>query len=207
MEAESSLPCSQEPISVLSTEPNEVNLECNVNTGCSFCRLIRGPEHLIGRHCGISRKTEGHSFRWSPDLWVCQPYAIECDRSFYCALFCVSMIRVSQCPISLRSGHPVHSVNSCPTTRTQRRSSLVYQPALHTCWDPPATSTGMCICTKSGKEYSSLNSLLSFICHCSQYSLTELKKFPISKWFYYSYCSDRKAQLLTFRFPIPEVTV
>jgi hypothetical protein len=29
---------------------------------CSFCRLIRRPEHLIGRHCGISRQTEGHSF-------------------------------------------------------------------------------------------------------------------------------------------------
>jgi hypothetical protein len=23
---------------------------------------MRRPEHLIGRHCGISRKTEGHSF-------------------------------------------------------------------------------------------------------------------------------------------------
>jgi hypothetical protein len=30
--------------------------------GCSFCTLIRCPEHLIGRHCGISRQTEGHSF-------------------------------------------------------------------------------------------------------------------------------------------------
>jgi hypothetical protein len=29
---------------------------------CSLCRLIRRPEHLIGRHCGISRQTEGHSF-------------------------------------------------------------------------------------------------------------------------------------------------
>jgi hypothetical protein len=29
---------------------------------CSFCRLVRSPEHLIGRHCGISRQTEGHSF-------------------------------------------------------------------------------------------------------------------------------------------------
>jgi hypothetical protein len=29
---------------------------------CSLRRLIRRPEHLIGRHCGISRQTEGHSF-------------------------------------------------------------------------------------------------------------------------------------------------
>jgi hypothetical protein len=29
---------------------------------CSLCRLIRHPEHLIGRHCGISEKTVGHSF-------------------------------------------------------------------------------------------------------------------------------------------------
>jgi hypothetical protein len=29
---------------------------------CSLCRLIRRPEHLIGRHCCISRQTEGHSF-------------------------------------------------------------------------------------------------------------------------------------------------
>jgi hypothetical protein len=29
---------------------------------CSFCTLIRRPEHLIGRQCGISRQTEGHSF-------------------------------------------------------------------------------------------------------------------------------------------------
>jgi hypothetical protein len=32
------------------------------STGCSLCRLIRRPEHLIGRHCGISRQTEDHSF-------------------------------------------------------------------------------------------------------------------------------------------------
>jgi hypothetical protein len=29
---------------------------------CSLCRVIRRPEHLIGRHCGISRQTEGHLF-------------------------------------------------------------------------------------------------------------------------------------------------
>jgi hypothetical protein len=27
--------------------------------------------------------------RWSPDQWVSQYYAIECYRSFYCALFCL----------------------------------------------------------------------------------------------------------------------
>jgi hypothetical protein len=71
---------------------------------CSLCRLIRCPEYLIGRHCGISRQTEDHS---SGDhlLSVSQCYSIECDRGFYCALFCVFMPRVSQCPISLRSKH------------------------------------------------------------------------------------------------------
>jgi hypothetical protein len=29
---------------------------------CSFCRLIRRPEHLIGKRVGISRQTEGLSF-------------------------------------------------------------------------------------------------------------------------------------------------
>jgi hypothetical protein len=28
----------------------------------SLCRLIRRPEYLIGRHCSISRQTEGHAF-------------------------------------------------------------------------------------------------------------------------------------------------
>jgi hypothetical protein len=34
----------------------------HLNIECSLCRLIRRPEHLIGRHCGVSRQTEGHSF-------------------------------------------------------------------------------------------------------------------------------------------------
>jgi hypothetical protein len=38
----------------------DLNYNCNME--CSLCRLIRRPEHLIGRHCGISRQTEGHSF-------------------------------------------------------------------------------------------------------------------------------------------------
>jgi hypothetical protein len=29
---------------------------------CSLYRLIKRPEHLIVRHCGISRQTEGNSF-------------------------------------------------------------------------------------------------------------------------------------------------
>jgi hypothetical protein len=33
-----------------------------LNIECSLRRLIRRPEHLIGRHCGIYRQTEGHSF-------------------------------------------------------------------------------------------------------------------------------------------------
>jgi hypothetical protein len=78
---------------------------------CSFCTLIRHPEHLVGRHCVISRQTEGHLFGNPPDQWVSQCYAIERDRSFYCALFYVSMTRVSQFPISLRSEHPLLHVH------------------------------------------------------------------------------------------------
>jgi hypothetical protein len=44
--------------------------------------------------------------RWSPDQRVSQFYA-ECPRSFCCALVCVFMTRVSKCPISLRSEHPI----------------------------------------------------------------------------------------------------
>jgi hypothetical protein len=39
-----------------------VTRNCFLYIECSSCRLIRRPEHLIGRHCGISRQTEGHSF-------------------------------------------------------------------------------------------------------------------------------------------------
>jgi hypothetical protein len=45
--------------------------------------------------------------RWSPDQWVSHCYVIECYRSFYCALFCVFMTRMSSCSISLRSEQPV----------------------------------------------------------------------------------------------------
>jgi hypothetical protein len=34
-------------------------------------------------------------------------YVIECDKSFYCALFCVFMTRVGQYPISLPSERPI----------------------------------------------------------------------------------------------------
>jgi hypothetical protein len=75
--------------------------------GCSFCRLIRRPEHLVGRHWYILANWRSYIW-WSPDQWVSPCYAIECDRSFYCALFCVFMTRVSQCPISLRAEHPIY---------------------------------------------------------------------------------------------------
>jgi hypothetical protein len=42
------------------------------------------------------------------DHWVIQCYAIECNRSFYYALFCIFMTRVSQCSISLRTEHPIY---------------------------------------------------------------------------------------------------
>jgi hypothetical protein len=69
--------------------------------GCSLCRLIRRPEHLIGRHWYLPA-----NWRWSPHQWVSQCYVIECYRSFYCALLCVFMTHVSQCEIGLRSEHP-----------------------------------------------------------------------------------------------------
>jgi hypothetical protein len=76
------------------------------NIGCSFCRLIRRREHLISRHWCLPANWRLF-IRWSPDQWVSQCYAIECDRNFCCALFCVFMTRVSQCPISLRAKHPL----------------------------------------------------------------------------------------------------
>jgi hypothetical protein len=73
---------------------------------CSFWRLIRRPEHLIGRRWYLPANCRSF-IRWLPDQWVSQCYAIEYDRSFYCALFCVFMTRVSQCPISLRAEHSI----------------------------------------------------------------------------------------------------
>jgi hypothetical protein len=40
--------------------------------------------------------------RWSPEHWVSHCYAIECDRNFYCSLFCVFMTCVSQCLNNIR---------------------------------------------------------------------------------------------------------
>jgi hypothetical protein len=60
----------------------------SVYTGCSFCGLIRRPEHLIGRHW--YHPVNWRSFiRCSPGQWVSQCYDIEYDRSCYCALFCI----------------------------------------------------------------------------------------------------------------------
>jgi hypothetical protein len=76
---------------------------------CYFCRLIRRPEHLMGRHWCLPANWRPF-FRWSPDQWVSQCYVIEFDRSFYCALFCVFITRVSQCPIRLRSENTLHTL-------------------------------------------------------------------------------------------------
>jgi hypothetical protein len=46
---------------------------------CSLCKLIRRPEHLIGRHWSF--------IWWSSDEWVSQCYGIQCGRN--CALFCL----------------------------------------------------------------------------------------------------------------------
>jgi hypothetical protein len=70
------------------------------------------PEHLIGRHWHLL--TNWRPFvLWSPEQWVSPCYAIKCDRSFYCALFCVVMTCVSPYPISLCSEHPI-LVGMCP---------------------------------------------------------------------------------------------
>jgi hypothetical protein len=79
---------------------------CLWNTECSLYRIIRRPEHLIGRHWHLPENWRPF-IQWSSDQLVSQCYAIECYRSFYCALFCVFMTRVSQCPITLRSEHPI----------------------------------------------------------------------------------------------------
>jgi hypothetical protein len=71
---------------------------------CSLCRLIERPEHLISRHWYLLANWRSF-IPSSPEQWVSPCYAIECDRSFYCTLFCVFMTRVSQCPISLHSGN------------------------------------------------------------------------------------------------------
>jgi hypothetical protein len=81
--------------------------------GSLFRRHIRRPEHLIGRHWYLPANWRSF-IRWSPDQSVSQCYAIDCGRSFYCALFCVFMTRVSQCPISLRAEHPLcHRYINC----------------------------------------------------------------------------------------------
>jgi hypothetical protein len=92
---------------------------------CSLCRLIRRPEHPIGRHWYLPANWRS-LIRCSPDQWVSQCYAIERYRSFYCALFCVFMTRVSQCPISLRSEHPV-VLQLLLVTRVIKRWRITYE--------------------------------------------------------------------------------
>jgi hypothetical protein len=67
------------------------------------CAGLLDVQNILSADTGISRQTEGHSFG---DHLISRS-VIECYRSFYCALFCVFMTRVSQCPISLRSEHPM----------------------------------------------------------------------------------------------------
>jgi hypothetical protein len=100
---------------------------------CSLCRLIRRPEHLIGRHWYLP--VNWRSFiRWSPDQWVSQCYGVECYRSFYCALFCVFMTRVSQCSISLRSEHPVDCrLSHMNHTKQERKKITVFSQCLFHC--------------------------------------------------------------------------
>jgi hypothetical protein len=94
--------------------------------GCSFCRLIRRPERLIGRHWYLPANWRS-LIRCSPDQWVSHCYTIKCDRSFYRALFCVFMTRVSQCPISLRAEHPIDSYGCQPNKlkSSQKENEIV----------------------------------------------------------------------------------
>jgi hypothetical protein len=81
----------------------------------SLCRFIRRPEHLIRRQWCLSANWRSFIW-WSPD----QCYAIECYRSYDCALFCVFMTRLSQCPISLRSVYPGYEDIFCWMERGKR---------------------------------------------------------------------------------------
>jgi hypothetical protein len=92
---------------------------------CSLCRLIRRPELLIGRHWYLPANWRS-IIRWSPDQWISQCYAIERYRSFYCALFCVFMTRVS-----LRSEHPLQgkAVMFLPSSCGGRLEYLHHSPA------------------------------------------------------------------------------
>jgi hypothetical protein len=70
--------------------------------------LGHSPEHFIGRHSYLP--VNWRSFiRLTPDQWVSHCYAIERDRSFYCALFCVLwLVRVnvqSVCALNTRYIH------------------------------------------------------------------------------------------------------
>jgi hypothetical protein len=69
--------------------------------GVHFASLL-DVQNILSADTGISRQTEGHLF---DNHLISGSHAIECDRSFYFALFCVLMTPVSQCPISLRAEH------------------------------------------------------------------------------------------------------
>jgi hypothetical protein len=69
--------------------------------GCSFCTLIRRPEHLIGTHCYLPAN-------WRPFIWWSPD---QCYRSFCCALLLCFMTRLSQCPIQLARWTPVIILN------------------------------------------------------------------------------------------------
>jgi hypothetical protein len=95
-----------------------------------ICRLIRRPEHPVCRHWYLPANWRSY-IRWLPGQWVSQCYAAECDRSFYCALFCVFRARVSQCPISLSAEHPLcfclsefRSDKNVTSRRALRRQNL-----------------------------------------------------------------------------------
>jgi hypothetical protein len=103
---------------------------------CSLCGIIRRPEHLSGRHRSLP--ANWRSFvQWSPDQWVSQCYAIECDRIFYCALFCVFMTRVSRCPFSLCAEDIMasESISSAYVLNPTHQFVCLYVYLSYRCWE------------------------------------------------------------------------
>jgi hypothetical protein len=130
------------------------------NTECSLCRLVRRPEHLIGRHCGISRQTEGlHSvITWSVSQSVLRHRVLY--KFLLCSVLCF-MTRVSQCPINPPSEHPV----LCHLTYTLSHFAKMRQPVnsgsqqsmRYTTYQPNSTTCQFQMETVRYRYYSILN--------------------------------------------------
>jgi hypothetical protein len=77
------------------------------NTAIVFiAQAYKTSRHVIGRHCCIYLQTEGHLFddHLISESVSVTPWSVIEASAVLCSVF---MTRVSQCPISLRSQHPV----------------------------------------------------------------------------------------------------